>query len=344
MKVRVYSSYNFIIPYLEKANQGKHELFFEKEALTLETAEKANGFDAISIFSSDDASQNVLVKLAELGIRYIALRSTGFDCVALEAAKKLNLHVANVPEYSPNAIAEHALALLLALNRKLIISNDRVRNNNFSIEGLTGFDLYGKTIGIVGTGKIGKTMARICKGIGCKLLAYDLVEDKALMKETGIVYTGLARLCELSDVITLHVPLNDKIYHLINKNMVARMKQGVILINTARGAVVDTASLLAGITSGKIGALGMDVYEFEKACFFKDYSQKQLEDKLLQTLISLPNVLITSHHAFLTQEALTNIAKDTIEAFDYWEKGKIAPNELYHMPKEEIKNPIKQTP
>lgn len=340
----MYSSYSFIIPYLEKANQGKHELFFERRALSLKTVEKAQGFDAISIFSSDDASEKVLKELAGLGIRYIALRSTGFDCIAIETAKKLKMQVVNVPEYSPNAIAEHALALLLALNRKLIISNDRIRNNNFSIEGLAGFDLFGKTIGIVGTGKIGSVMARICKGIGCKLLGYDLVEDPILQQETGIVYTSLTKLCEQADVITLHTPLNSQTHHLINEAMVKKMKPGVILINTARGAVVDTKAILKGLTAGKIGALGMDVYEFEKTCFFQDCTQKNIEDPLLKALISLPNVLITSHHAFLTKEALTNIAKDTIEAFDYWEKGENAPHELYKIPKTKIINPIKQMP
>ncbi|WP_340202029.1 2-hydroxyacid dehydrogenase [Ascidiimonas sp. W6] len=341
MKIQVYSAYDFIIPYLEAANKGKHELQFTKQALSEVSVNLAKGCDAISIFSGDDASARVLKKLSVMGVNAIALRATGYDCVDLEVAKMLNISVANVPEYSPYAIAEHAMALLLAINRKLIISNDRIRKNNFCIDGLTGFDLNGKTIGIIGTGKIGSVMARICKGMGCKLIGYDIEVNETLKRETGIVYENLTKLCKQADVISLHVPLNKKTHHLINAKMIQAMKPGVLIINTARGGVVDSKAILAGLKSEKIGGLGMDVYEFEKPYFFQDHSNKPLEDTILQTLISMPNVLITSHHAFLTSEALTNISMATIQAFDYWQKGKPAPHELFPIANKKILNPLK---
>ncbi|XLS30660.1 2-hydroxyacid dehydrogenase [Flavobacteriaceae bacterium M23B6Z8] len=329
MRILVYSAYDFIIPYLKAANNGKHDLRFTKRSLTEATVDLAKECNAISIFSADDASATVLRKLHQIGIKGIALRSTGFDCVDMNAARFYDIKVANVPEYSPYAIAEHATALLLGVNRNLILSNDRIRKHDFSIDGLTGFDLNGKTVGIIGTGKIGSAMSKICHGMGCKMLAYDLNENEELQKAIKIRYVSLEDLCRKSDVISLHVPLNKTTYHLINDDLMSKMKKGVLIVNTARGAVIDTKAIFDHLQRGKIGGLGMDVYEFEKPYFFKDCSEKALEDQLLQRLIAMPNVLITAHHAFLTKEALQNIATATIEAFNHWQAGNKAPNELF---------------
>lgn len=328
MKVLVYSAKDFEIPYLEKANQRKHQLDFTKDALCSQTAMKAVGYDAISIFSADEACFLTIEKLKEFGVKYIALRSVGYDNVNLRAASRLDIRVANVPAYSPYAIAEHAIALLLALNRKLIESNFRVNHYNFNLNNLVGFDLNNKTVGIVGTGKIGAVTSKIMHGFGCKLLAYDIVEDETLKERYNIRYTSLTELCEQADIISLHVPLNTETHQLINEELISVMKDGVVLINTARGSVINTEDVIDGLKSAKIGALGMDVYENEKGIFFKDHSQEIPHDDLLLKLNAMPNVLITGHHAFLTEEALTNIAETTVYNFDCWESGKESENEL----------------
>lgn len=328
MKVLIYSAKDFEIPYLEDANNRKHQLTFTKDALSSQTAMKAVGYDAISIFSADEACLITVEKLKDFGVKYITLRSAGHDNVNLRAASRLNIKVANVPAYSPYAIAEHAVALLLALNRKLIESNNRVSHYNFDLNNLVGFDLNQKTVGIIGTGKIGEVMCKIMHGFGCKLLGYDIEEKDTLKTQYNLEYMSLKDLCNQADIISLHVPLNADTHELINEDLIDEMKDGVILINTARGSVIDTEAIIAGLKSEKIGALGIDVYENENGIFFKDHSQEIPNDNNLMLLNTMPNVLITGHHAFLTDEALTNIAETTIYNLDCYDSEKITDNEL----------------
>jgi len=328
MKTLVYSSKDFEIPYLENANNRKHQLTFIREALSSKTAEKAIGYDAISIFSADEACFITIEKLKDFGVKFIVLRSVGHDNINLRAASRLNIKVANVPAYSPYAIAEHAVALLLALNRKLIESNRRAHDYNFNLNNLVGFDLNNKTVGIIGTGRIGAVMSKIMHGFGCKLLGYDLKEDSTLIDRYHMSYTTLKELCEQADIISLHVPLNSETHQLINEDLIFEMKNGVIIINTARGSVLNTEHVIKGLKSRKIGALGIDVYENEQGVFFKDRSQEIPNDDILIKLNAFPNVLITGHHAFLTEEALTNIAETTIYNLDCWDSGKETENEL----------------
>jgi len=328
VKVLVYSSKTFEIPYLKEANNSKHKLTFIEDGLTSETAMKSVGYEAISLFSADDANYNTLEKLKDFGVKYISLRSVGHDNVNLNAAARLHIKVANVPAYSPNAIAEHAVSLLLTLNRKLIESNQRVKYFNFDLNHLIGFDLNNKTVGIIGTGKIGAVMVKIMHGFGCKILGYDIQENKELVKQFGIRYVPLKDLCEQADIISLHVPLNTDTYQLINEDLIDQMKEGVFIINTSRGKVIHTEQVLMGLKSGKIGALGIDVYENESGIFFADHSHEIPNDDLLIKLNAMPNVLITGHHAFMTDEALTNIAETTIYNLDCWSNGKETENEL----------------
>lgn len=328
MKVLIYSAKDFEIQYLEEANNKKHQLTFTKEALSSQTAIKAVGYDAISIFSADEACFITVEKLKDFGVKYITLRSAGYDNVNLKAASRLGIKVSNVPAYSPYAIAEHATALLLALNRKLIESNNRVSHYNFDLNNLVGFDLNQKTVGIIGTGKIGEVMCKIMHGFGCKLIGFDIEESNSLKTKYNLEYTSLKDLCHQADIISLHVPLNTETHELINEDVIDEMKDGVILINTARGSVIDTEAVIAGLKSGKIGALGMDVYENEKGVFFKDHSQDIPQDTNLMLLNTMPNVLITGHHAFLTNEALTNIAETTIYNLDCYVSNKSNENEL----------------
>lgn len=329
MKLLVYSAKDFEIPYLNKANNGKHSISYIKEVLTSETAMKAIGFDGICIFSGDTASNIVLEKLKSFGIKYIALRSVGFDNVNLFTANQLKIKVANVPAYSPNAIAEHAVGLLLALNRNLIESNHRVKRYNFELNGLVGFDLNQKTIGIIGTGNIGSVMTKIMHGFGCNILGHDLKEDSSLIEKYGMDYLPLEELCNQSDIISIHLPLNTDTQHLIDKDLIDNMKDGVFIINTARGAILNTEHIIDALDNGKIAALGIDVYEHEKELFFKDLSDKIPNDPMFLRLNAMPNVLITGHHAFLTDEALTNIANTTIFNIDCWSHQTKNENELF---------------
>lgn len=328
MKVLVYSTRDFEKTYLERANNNKHYLAFTKEALSSSTAINAVGYDAISIFSADEACFLTLEKLRSFGVKYICLRSVGYDNVNINASKREGIKVANVPAYSPNAIAEHAVTLLLALNRKLIEANDNIRRFNFDLNHLTGFDLNGKTVGIVGTGKIGSVMAKIMHGFGCKLLGNDIEENNLLIQQYELQYVSLENLCEQSDIISIHVPLNSDTHHIINEDLFDVMKESVYLINTARGAIVNTDDLIQALDHKKIAAYGMDVYENEKGIFFKDLSHNIPDDDNLLKLIAMPNVLVTGHQAFLTNEALTNIAETTIYNLDCWENNKLNDNEL----------------
>ncbi|MBT1686444.1 2-hydroxyacid dehydrogenase [Dawidia soli] len=321
MKVAVYSFNNFEKRYLEEANKSKHVLQLIPVNLRKDTLGMCAGAEGISLFVNDDASAPVLEALKAAGVKFIALRSAGYNHVDLAAAKKLGLKVAHVPEYSPYAVAEHTIALILALNRKLIRAHNRIMDLNFSLDGLTGFDLYGKTVGIIGMGKIGRVVARIMKGFGCKLLAFDIATDKQLSETLDLEFTDLDSLCRRSDIITLHTPLVESTRYLIRKERIEKMKDGVMLINTSRGGLVNTRDVIDALKKGKIGYLGLDVYEEEKGLFFEDHSEDILQDDTIARLLTFKNVLITSHQAFLTHEALQKISETTIHNLDCWQNG-----------------------
>jgi len=328
MKLLVYSAKDFEIPFLKNANTGQHQVTYLKNALDSETTILAVGYKAISIFSGDDASSIVLEKLWDLGVRYITIRSAGYNNIHLKTAKRFGFLVANVPDYSPYAIAEHAVALLLALNRKIIRANQQIHSYNFLQDDLMGFDLHGKTVGVIGTGRIGRVMIKIMIGFGCKVLANDPLITTELAEKDEIAYTDINDLCKRSDIISLHIPLTHQNYHYINKEKLAVMKKGAILINTARGAIVETKVLIQALESGNLGGYGTDVYEKEKGIFFRDNSKTGIKDEQLMHLLSLPNVLMTPHQGFITKEALTNIAEATFYNLDSWAKGTINKNEL----------------
>lgn len=328
MKVLIYSTKDFERYYLLRANKMNHELTCVTEALGLETSGLGQGYEAVVVFTADDVSAAVVEKLNKVGVKYIAVRAVGYDNVDIKRANELGMKVANVPEYSPYAIAEHTIALMLALNRKLILADKQVHNFNFKVDNQVGFDLHGKTVGIIGTGKIGSVVAKILNGFGCHLLGYDIEENKELIERYNLEYVDLKTMCQSSDVITLHTPLNNATKYLINKEMLDVMKTGVMLINTSRGAVINTEHIIEALENGKIGYLGLDVYEREKGIFFYDHSNQQLKDEVLKKLMSNPNVIITPHQAFATKDALTNIADTTFYNIDSWAQNKKSDNEL----------------
>ena len=328
MKVIVYSAQDFEKETILASNADKHQVRFVSVPLNQETATLAAGNDAVIIFVNDDASASVLEKLNGAGVKHIALRSAGFNNVDLEKAKQLGMRVARVPAYSPYAVAEHAVALMLALNRKLIRANSRVHELNFSLNGLTGFDMNGKTAGILGTGKIGAAVARILHGFGCRLLAVDEWENEDLVRHYKVEYTSKDMLYSQSDIITLHVPLLPSTRYMINAESIARMKNGVMIIDTSRGGLVNTKDVIAGLKTGKIGYLGLDVYEEEAGLFFHDHSEDILQDDVISRLLSFKNVLITSHQGFLTHTALTNIADTTMFNLGCFESGSACENEV----------------
>ena len=328
MDTIIYSTHKFEKEFLIKSNAGKHDLKFLELPLNIETAHLAAGATAISLFVNDDGSEKVLQKLNAAGIRYIALRSAGFNHVDLKKIKQLSMRAARVPAYSPYAVAEHAVALMMALNRKLVRANSRVHELNFSLDGLTGFDMNGKTAGIIGTGKIGEVVAKILHGFGCNILAVDQFENDDLKMKYDVRYTDYDTLYKTSDIITLHVPLTPETRYLVNKESIQKMKPGVMLINTSRGALVSTKDVIAGLKTGQIGYLGLDVYEEEAGLFFEDHSEDILQDDIISRLLTFRNVLITSHQAFLTQTALQNISDTTIYNLDCFEKDIDCKNEL----------------
>ncbi len=328
MKVAVFNTHKFEKEYLVNANNGKNELRLLDTYLTIDTPDLAKGCKAVCIFTEDLASAPVLDRLHALGVKFIALRSAGYNNVDVSHAKKLGMRVVRVSDYSPNAIAEFTVAIILALNRKLIRSHYRIMEMNFSLDGLVGFDMNGKTVGIIGTGKIGRIVAKILHGFGCKILAYDVVTDQTLINAYGVIYTDMDTLCKQSDIITLHAPLNKKTHYIINEKQIAKMKKGVMLINTGRGGLVKTHDVIDGLKSQQIGFFGMDVYEEEKGLFFEDHSEDILQDDMIARLMTLRNVMITSHQAFLTDTALKNIAKTTMENLECLEKGLLCKNEV----------------
>ncbi|WP_074407107.1 2-hydroxyacid dehydrogenase [Aquimarina megaterium] len=328
MKILIYNAKDFEIPFLEKANNEKHQIKYVPERLTPKTAGLALGFDAISIFSADDGSSMVLERLKDFGVKYIALRSTGYDNVNISTAKKLGIKVANAAGYSPQTIAEHAVALLLALSRKLISSNHQVSTYNFSLSHLVGFDINKKTVGIIGTGRIGKIITRIMHGFNCEIIGHDIYEDKKLEEKYKVSYTTLDNLCKQSDIIFLCTPLNSQTHHLIDMHRIQQMKKEAILINIARGALVHTQDVLQALASKSIAGYGTDVYEHENGIFFYDHSENKPKDKILQQLLDLPNVILTPHQAFATKEALTTIAETTFYNINCWQQNEPGKNEL----------------
>lgn len=296
------------------------ELHFQPARLTLDTVALADHYEVVCAFINDDLSAPVLEQLAAGGTRLIALRSAGFNHVDLAVAKRLGLSVVRVPAYSPHAVAEHAVALILSLNRHLHRAYNRTRDGDFSLHGLTGFDLVGKTVGVVGTGQIGATFARIMAGFGCQLLAYD-PSPNPRVEALGARYLPLDELLAEAQIISLHCPLNEHTRHLINPDSLSRMQHGAMLINTGRGALVNTPALIDALKSGQLGYLGLDVYEEEAQLFFEDRSDLPLQDDVLARLLTFPNVVITAHQAFLTKEALGAIAQTTLDNITGWAAG-----------------------
>jgi D-lactate dehydrogenase len=311
MDVAVYSTKTYDRQFLDQANVGVHGLSFFETRLSLETAALAAGHQAVCVFVNDKIGAEVLEKLASLGVRLVTLRCAGFNNVDLRAAAEFGVTVARVPAYSPAAVAEHTVALMLTLNRKTHRAYNRVREGNFALDGLLGFDLCGKTVGIVGTGKIGTALARILRGFGCRLLATDPFPDAECL-ELGVEYVSWSEMCSTARIISLHCPLTPETHQLVDAAALRRMQPGVMLVNTSRGAVIDTRAVIEALKEGRLGSLALDVYEEEADLFFEDLSDRVITDDVFARLLTFPNVLITGHQAFLTEEALTAIADVTI--------------------------------
>jgi D-lactate dehydrogenase len=329
MKVLLFDTHSYERESFAAANEhAGHALTFLEPRLTCETAALAAGYDVVCAFVNDQLDRPALQVLRDVSVRLVALRSAGFNHVDLTAAAALGLPVVRVPEYSPYAVAEHALGLVLALNRKIHRAYARVREWNFSLDGLVGFDLHGQPVGVIGTGRIGRAAARIFHGFGCRILAHDTNPDAALVDRCGVRYVELAELYRESAIVSLHVPLTPSTYHMINEAALSSMRRGVMLINTGRGALIDSRALLHALKTGHVGAAGLDVYEEEEGIFFQDLSNKVLQDDVLARLLTFPNVLVTAHQAFLTSEALANIASTTLANITGFERGEPLANEV----------------
>jgi D-lactate dehydrogenase len=330
MKIAFFDAKPYDKPSFEKYG-GEHGIkfkFFETR-LNEDTVELARGYDGVCAFVNDTINAEVIDRLHEMGVKILALRCAGFNNVDIKHAQG-KLHVFRVPAYSPYAVAEHAIALLLTSIRRIHKAYIRSRDFNFSLSGLTGFDLHGKTVGVIGTGKIGRVFIDICRGFGMRVLAYDKFPVPDLDNGDTVRYTDLDELFASSDIISLHCPLTDETHHMIDEKAIEKCKKGVVIINTSRGALVDAQALLDGIKSRKVGAACLDVYEEESDLFFEDNSGHILEDDILARLISMPNVIVTSHQAFLTEEALENIAETTVRNIvDFTENGE-CPNEIFY--------------
>ncbi|SEQ95013.1 D-lactate dehydrogenase [Pseudomonas sp. NFACC02] len=321
MRTLLYSSQTYDRESFLSANvPAEIELHFQPARLTLDTVALANQYPVVCAFINDDLSAPVLEHLAAGGTKLIALRSAGFNHVDLPTAQRLGLSVVRVPAYSPHAVAEHAVALILSLNRHLHRACNRTRDGDFTLHGLTGFDLVGKTVGVVGTGQIGATFARIMSGFGCELLAYDPFPNPQV-EALGARYLSLDQVLAEAQIVSLHCPLNEHTRHLINQASLQRMQRGAMLINTGRGALVDTPALIEALKSGQLGYLGLDVYEEEAQLFFEDRSDLPLQDDVLARLLTFPNVVVTAHQAFLTREALGAIAQTTLDNIMSWAAG-----------------------
>jgi len=329
MKVAVFSAKPYDIRFLKERNTAhRHDLRFFDARLEADTAQLARGFPAICAFVNDQLDRPTLTALAAGGTRVAALRCTGFNNVDLHAAAELGITVARVPAYSPHAVAEYAVAMMLTLNRQIHRAWNRVRENNFSLDGLLGFDLYGCIVGVVGTGNIGRIVARILRlGFGCEVLAYDVRHD-AELESIGVRYLSTIDLVRQAEIITLHCPLTPQTRHLISAASIEVMRPGVMLVNTSRGALMDTEAVLVGLKSGQIGYLAIDVYEQEADLFFEDLSNEIIQDDVFQRLLTFPNVLVTGHQAFFTRNALTNIADTTLGSLTDFEQGRPLANRI----------------
>lgn len=327
MQVAVFSTKPYDRGFLEAANGAlgaPHHLVFHEARLSEETAVLADGAQAVCLFVNDVADARVLGALAAREVRLIALRCAGFNNVDLAQARHLGLKVARVPAYSPEAVAEHTVAMMLSLNRRIHRAHARVREGNFALDGLLGFDMKGRVVGLVGTGRIGAALARILVGFGCRIVAHDPQPDHALPVE----FVPIDRLLAMADIITIHCPLTPATRHLIDAEAIARMRPGVMLVNTSRGAIVDTRAAIAGLKSGRIGLLGLDVYEEEADLFFEDLSGQVLQDDVFARLLTFPNVLVTAHQAFFTSDAMTAIAQTTLANIDAFAREGQAPHEV----------------
>jgi D-lactate dehydrogenase len=328
MKIAVFSTKPYDQAYFEKyAGDNDHEFSFFETALNKVTANLTIDFDAVVVFVNDTVDETVINILSSHGIQLIALRCAGFNNVDIEAAKKKDIKVVRVPAYSPEAVAEHAVALILTLNRKTHKAYNRVREGNFSLQGLMGFNLHGKTVGVIGTGTIGATFCRVMKGFGCTLIAFDINESVEL-KELGVDFLPLNDVFKQADILSLHCPLNEHTKHMVNKESIVLMKEGVMIINTSRGALINTVDVIDGLSKKKIGYLGIDVYEQEENLFYQDLSESIIQDDVLLRLNSFPNVLITSHQAYFTKEAMDEITTTTLENINAFEKGLELENEV----------------
>lgn len=330
MMVLVYSTKPYDRESLETANRNfGHGITSIEPRLSRETAALAEGYPAVCIFVNDLADAEVLRKLKDGGTRLLALRCAGFNNVDLGVAREIGLCVVRVPAYSPHAVAEHTIGLMLALNRKIHRSYARVREGNFSLDGLLGFDMHGKTVGIVGTGRIGTITAKALKaGFGCTVLAHDIRANDELVRE-GIPYVELPELLSRSDIVSLHCPLTPETHHLVDAEALEHLKTGAMLINTSRGALIDTTAIIKGLKSGKVGSLGLDVYEEETNLFFEDLSNEVIQDDVFARLLTFPNVIVTGHQAYFTREALASIAETTLENVADFEQGKECANTVH---------------
>ncbi|GAB4419758.1 MAG: 2-hydroxyacid dehydrogenase [Bacteroidia bacterium] len=327
LRTAVFSTQSYDRDFLDAANEGRHELVYLQPSLSHETLVLARGYRAICAFVNDRLDARVLTDLARSGLEMVALRCAGFNQVDLVAAAACGVRITRVPAYSPQAVAEHAVALILTLNRKTHKAYNRVREGNFSLVRLEGFDLYGRTVGVVGTGKIGRAFCQIMLGFGCRVLAYDRYPDAGLAA-TGVQYVDMNTLLPQSDIISLHCPLLPETQHLIDHQALDRMKDGAMLINTSRGGLVDTRAVIEALKHRKLGYLGIDVYEQEETLFFRDLSETIIQDDTIARLMSFPNVLITAHQAFFTRNALEQIARTTIDSLSAFETGAALVHEI----------------
>jgi len=328
MKVAFFSAHAYDKEYFERFNNKElHQITYFEAPLNQYTANLANGFNAVCTFVNDKLDRETIENIYAQGVRIIVLRCAGFNNVDIKAAAQKNIKVLRVPAYSPQAVAEHAVALILTLNRKTHKAYNRIRESNFSLEKLVGFNLYGKTVGVIGTGQIGMMFCNIMKGFGCQIVAFDKIESTEL-KEEGIVYKPIEALLKESDIISLHCPLTPETMHMIDKKAIGQMKKGVMLINTSRGAVINTPDVIDALASEKIGYLGIDVYEQEGNLFFRDLSESIIKDDVITRLLTFPNVLITAHQGFFTKEALEEITMTTLQNLTDFEGGIKSQNEV----------------
>ncbi|OQS33269.1 2-hydroxyacid dehydrogenase [Chromobacterium haemolyticum] len=329
MRIAVFDAKNYDRQALEAANQNHHhQLQFFEPRLSLDTVGLVQGVAAVCPFVNDRLDAAVVAKLAAAGVRLVTLRCAGYNGVDLAACRQHGIAVTRVPAYSPHAVAEHAFALLLAVVRRIHKSYTRVREMDFSLDGLVGFDLHGKTMGVLGAGRIGQATMSIARGFGMRVLAYDLYPNAELAASLGCEFVSLEDIWRQADVISLHLPLTAESRHLINRETLGRMKPGAVLINTSRGGLVDTAALLEALKAGRLSGVGLDVYEMEEGVFFENLSESGLQDDQLARLLTFPNVLVTSHQGFLTREALMNIADTTLGNAGAFERGEALVNAI----------------